>query len=375
MVMMLLASIVELASIGAVVPFLGAIAYPEKLLNIPGMQTLFNMLGLNADSELVIPLALCFGAVSIIAGLFRLFLAYFQTKLSHAIGADLSAEIYGRTLYQPYEVHLAQNSSEVIASVVTKSNTVVYNTLLPLLNIISSLVVLAVILGALLAIEPVLSFGAILFSTLFYTFLYIYIKSSLDRSGENINRLQGYLVKLLQEALGGIRDVILDKAHRIYISEYSRTDRSVRQSQARVAVLALAPQLALPLLGVLAMTAQRTLPLLQQSYMGLVSIRAGRASLEDALMFLERPRPITHELSKTPPLFWEQTLTFEDVGYRYGSNEPWVLRHLQLKLQKGEMLGIVGETGSGKSTVLDIMMGLLLPCEGQLVVDRARLDH
>ena len=132
----------------------------------------------------------------------RLVLLWVQTRLSHAIGADLSINIYRRTLYQPYAVHVARNSSEVIAGISGKANTVVYSTLLPLMHISSSTLMLVFILVTLLTIEPMIAITAITGFAAIYTGVILTTKKTLARDSK---RQEGNVDAAVRMASGSIR--------------------------------------------------------------------------------------------------------------------------------------------------------------------------
>ena len=159
-VLMLLASFAEILSIGAVLPFLGVLTAPERIFEMPVAQPIIQALKLTESEQLLLPLTIAFGAAALIAGTIRLLLLWASTRLSFATGADLSISIYRRTLYQPYEVHCARNSSEVINGISGKANGVIYSIIVPALTLISSSVMLIAILIALLAVEPVIALAA-----------------------------------------------------------------------------------------------------------------------------------------------------------------------------------------------------------------------
>ena len=110
---MLLASFAEILSIGAVLPFLAVLTAPERVFEHVGMQSIIQAFGIMTPEQLLLPLTVIFGAAAFIASGMRLLLLRIGTRLSFSTGADLSINIYRRTLYQPYEVHCARNSSEV----------------------------------------------------------------------------------------------------------------------------------------------------------------------------------------------------------------------------------------------------------------------
>lgn len=126
---------------------------------------------------------------------------------------------------------------------------------------------------------------------------------------------------------------------------------------------------ALPVLGTLALGAQRLLPALQQIFAAWASLRGDQSSAEDVLKLLDQPLPEALLQSAPPPLEWQSAIEFVEVGFRYGSSGPLVLQEISFIVPKGARVGFVGTTGSGKSTTVDILMGLLEPTVGQLLVD------
>jgi ATP-binding cassette subfamily B protein len=142
LILMLLASLAEVVSIGSILPFLAALTSPEQLYNHYLMQPLVKFLEINSPDQLILPLTIIFIAAALLAGLIRLMLLYATTRLSFAAGADLSINIYSRTLYQDYSVHIARNSSEVINGIITKTDAVIGSIINPVLVLISSIILL-----------------------------------------------------------------------------------------------------------------------------------------------------------------------------------------------------------------------------------------
>jgi ATP-binding cassette subfamily B protein len=125
----------------------------------------------------------------------------------------------------------------------------------------------------------------------------------------------------------------------------------------------------LPLLGALALGAQRLLPALQQAYGAWATIVGSQAAVAGTLELLEQPVDEAMLAMAPSPLSFKKTIRFDAVRFRYLANGPWVLDHFDLTIPKGSRVGFVGTTGSGKSTALDLLMGLLTPTEGTLLVD------
>ena len=152
LVLMVFASFSEVVTIGAILPFLGILTNPEQIYLHHLMQPAIHYLELTSPNQLVLPITIAFILAVLFAGAIRLILLYATTRLSFAAGADLSINIYRRTLYQEYSVHLERNSSEIINGIITKTNTVIGGVINPFLILISSLFFMIGVIAALLSL-------------------------------------------------------------------------------------------------------------------------------------------------------------------------------------------------------------------------------
>jgi ATP-binding cassette subfamily B protein len=324
-----------------------------------------------------------------------MFLLWINMRLSFAVGADLSLDIYRRTLFQPYAVHCSRSSSEVISGITTKASNLTHNILVPVLVLISSTVMLMVVLVTLLVLEPLIAlltfggFGGV------YLVVARLTRKRLRADSECVARESVQVIKSLQEGLGGIRDVLLDGSQASYCEVYAKSDRALRQAQGHSAFVAGSPRFAMealgmvliavlayfitqqdsgltkavPILGALALAAQRMLPNLQQVYGAWANIQAGLASLKDSLELLDQPLPEQPKPLEKEYLAFGSRISLKNVGFRYDGQSPFVLNQLDLVISKGSRTGFIGTSGSGKSTLIDIIMGLLQPTTGVLEVD------
>ena len=394
-VLMLLASLAEILSIGAVLPFLAVLTSPERVFQHSAAQSIIQEMGLTTPAQLVLPLTIAFAAAALIAGAMRLLLLWASTRISFAAGADLSINIYQRTLYQPYAVHCARNSSEVINGISEKVYGIIYSAIVPTLTLISSSVMLIVILLALLAVEPIIALSAFGGFGLIYATIIRLTRKQLLIDSQRIAGESSNVIKSLQEGLGGIRDVLIDGSQATYCQIYRNADLPLRRAQGSAAFIGASPRYAMealgmmliaglayslaqqddgltkaiPILSALALGAQRLLPVLQQAYGAWSSIQGGQASLQETLKLLDQPLPEYAGQPTALPLSFERFISLKNLGFRYNPQVPYVLKHLNYTIVKGSRVGFIGTTGSGKSTLLDIVMGLLQPTDGSLEID------
>ena len=382
----------ELLSLGAVLPFLAVLSDPERLWQQPLIQSIAVWVGFTEASQLLLPTTITFASAAVLAALIRLTNLWLNGRLAAAVGSDLSCEAYRRTLYQPYSVHVHRNSAAVITAVTSQIGQTVaaLNAILQL--VASSLVAAGLLLGLLLIDAPVAVAAAALFGGA-YGVLAIAARRELIGNSKQTAKASTQQVKALQDGLGAIRDVLLDNSQNLYIHTYRQADVSLRQLGAKNAFLAAFPRYALealgivaiallggllafqrgsgspvvPLLGALALGAQRLLPALQQIYNGWASLKAYNAAIQSVLAMLNQS--MTLVVNNVEPLALQKCICLDDVGFRYGSDQPEVLRGVNLQIRCGERVGLIGSTGSGKSTMVDVLMGLLPPTRGRLLVD------
>ena len=219
-------------------------------------------------------------------------------------------------------------------------------------------------------------------------------RRELQSNGKKIADATGYQLKALQEGLGAIREVLDSSNHLSQI--YQQADRVQRKLQAKNTFIGAFPRYALgfrpvgdcfalgllvfqrgsgaaviPLLGALALGAQRLLPALQQVYSSWAALKSFNPAIQDVLSMLAQPLP--PQVSAVKPLPLRQCISLHDVHFRYGTDKPEVLRGLNLEIHCGECVGLIGSTGSGKSTTVDLLMGLLAPTRGRVLIDGADL--
>jgi len=394
LVFMLASSVAEVVSLAAVLPFLAVLTNPSKLWSQPLVQQWAPLLGINTPQELLLPITFTFAAAAIGAGAIRLLTLWLNGRLAAAIGSDLSCEAYRRTLYQPYAVQVARNSSSLIASISTDVSRVISQVLNPLLLLFSSALIVVALVGTLVAINWPIAVGSGFAIALVYAAAMAGSKRPLQQLGQRQVSLNRQLIQALQEGLGAIRDVLLDSSQPFYANTYRQADQPLRQLQAQASFLSSYPRLvmepagmaliafagyllvkqggvakALPLLGALALGAQRLLPMAQKVYEGWASSRNAKNSLESVLTLLAQPLPTQALLPPPQPLALRECIRLQAVRFRYGPELPEVLQGLDFEIRRGERIGLIGSTGSGKSTLVDLVMGLLQPTSGRILVD------
>jgi ABC-type multidrug transport system fused ATPase/permease subunit len=390
----IISAIAEVVSLSAIFPFIEVLTQPEKVVALPALARVVQALGIESGVDLLLPLTIGFAVAALVAGVLRLLLLWASIRLGNAMGADLSIELYRRTLYQPYSVHVARSSSEIISGITQKVGATT-GVLISAVSLITSTALFVAIMITLLAIDPIVAITAALSFGFAYGTIAWLTRSRLVHNSQCIAKEHTRVVKALQEGLGAIRDVLLDGAQKVYCNIYRKAILELLRASGENTFINQAPRYAieafgmaliaafvlalsrrpggvaaaLPILGMLALGAQRLLPLMQQLYGNWSVVVGSKAALTDVLALLDQPLPAESNQSEPEPLGLKSAISFDKVRFRYETKGPWVLDRVNLVITRGARVGFVGSTGSGKSTTLDLLMGLLEPTQGRILVD------
>jgi ATP-binding cassette, subfamily B, bacterial PglK len=392
LVLMLASAIAELATIGALLPFLSLIADPARGMRIGWIASLFGMLGAHSPHDVIVVSVILFGFVTLAAAGVRLLFAWWSQAFVFRLGHEVGVELQWRILHQPYTYHVMTNSSEFV-SALEKVQNLVFNILAPLIQAIGAAVISLFIVGVLVAIDPAVALSSAAAFALLYIAVTRLFQRRIDYHSAIVNRAYTERVQAVQESTGSIRDILIDRAQREYTDYFADIDARLRSSQTITSFIGAAPRFiieafgmllivgmalllsmrsgglsaAIPTLGAMALGAQRLLPLLQQVYFGWVQVAGFRHVLADVTEMLALPLGDDDGPSEAVPL--KRQVTLNDVAYTYPGRDVPVLSDINLTITKGTRVALVGATGSGKSTLVDLIMGLLAPTSGAILVD------
>jgi ABC-type multidrug transport system fused ATPase/permease subunit len=396
--LMIVSSFVEAISIGSILPFLGALTSPDRVLQFAGRVPLLSSLSMGGVSELRLVFTLIFVGLIAISGLIRILYFWLQTRLSMAISIDFGVQVYERTLYQPYAEIVRRNSSEILAGA-HKARDLVGYLIQPALTFVSSMFMLSAVLITLFVVQPTVAISGVVGFGGLYLFATTVSKRLLQFNSRTYAAELGRVNKAIQEGIGGIRDVIIDGTQATFSGFYRNALSKMQHAAAGNVILAQMPRYivemlgmmllagiayllmsregnfvsTIPALGLVALGAQRLLPVLQQAYAAYVTIRGGFDSSADALDLLDQPFSSARISGPQRALTFRSTLTVENLRFGYAPESQIVLSDINLRIRQGERVGFIGATGSGKSTLVDLLMGLLMPTSGSIYVDGEKL--
>jgi ATP-binding cassette, subfamily B, bacterial PglK len=397
--LMVVAAMFEVFSIGAVIPFLALLADPDRIMDFPAARDFLSGIGLTEPGELLFAATLLFAGIALLTGAVRVLLNWHSNRFAYLAGKDLGVAFFDRIMRRPYAYHALHNSSETI-SAIKKVQAVAHQMLLPAMLSISSAIGALFIVGALLAVDAATTAGAFVGLAAIYLLVSLATQPRLRRNSRLLSDLYARRIQAIQEGLGGIRDLIIDRAQPEFVARFDRLDTSFQKAEADTSFISGAPRMVieavgmvliafiayfallrtgsiaevLPVLGVLALGAQRLLPLMQTLYKSWATIAGNYDLAEDILEVLEEPEPALPQASE-PIESFEREIRFRGVSFQYLATTGPAVRGLDFIIPKGSKVGLIGRSGSGKSTTLDLLMGLLEPTTGRIEIDGKLLDR
>lgn len=399
LLLMILSGFADAFSLASIMPFLGVIINPSKISSLPLIGKLPDSFNIHSSNNLIIIFTLIFTSATLIAAALRVLNIFISNRLSAVIGTDLSCEAYRRTLFQDYESYLKRSSNEIIAAATSITANVVIS-IYSALQIFTSGFIFIALLTTLLYINWAIAFITAMLICLVYLILAINLKTRLSSNSSFIVKYTNNQVKALQEGLGGFREVYLNNHQVWYLKIYELADKQLRLKISENAFLNLFPKYVLeafgmlilafitlfltknssendaiiPTIGAFALGAQRILPTTQLIYSSWTNIQSRNESMRKILQMIRQPIKGSKNNLRIKSLPFKNSINLENVSFKYKGSENIILDNVNLAINKGEKVGFYGKTGSGKSTLIDLIMGLLLPTKGEIKIDGIRVS-
>ena len=387
-------ALADVVTIGMVVPFLAVLAAGS---DGPGwVAPTLRGIGVESPARQLAAITILLCGAAVIAGILRIVINRKTRDFTAAFGHRLSVELQRRMMLQPYAWHVRHNSSEQLAAI-EKAEQVTMGVVLPLVQTAAASILGIFVLAVLLKLAPAPTILAILVLGGIYFVLGVAARKRLNLYGSRIDDAYGRRIRIVQEGLGGIRDVILDGAQGRVIDDFRTADWQLARAQAEFGYVATIPRFlieslgivviallalvlsqrsgglvaSLPVLGALALGAQRLLPVMQQIYDGWTKVVGNSAVVDDVVRRLSLP--VATSGPRVDPIPFASSVEFRGVSFTYADRAHRAVEELSFTIRHGSRVALVGPTGSGKTTTADLLMGLLQPSLGEIRVDGALL--
>lgn len=394
--MMFVSGIAEILTLSSVYPFLAAIINPNILFDDPIFGRFLEYFNLTSASNFMAIMSVIFCSAVVLSSSIRVTITWLNYKWSYELAADLVIENFKSSLYDDYSTHVARNSSEMISAISHKTSNLVGALILPSLTLIQLSILTTSILSGLIILLPTYYLLIIIILGVCYLSLALLVRRKLVKTSEVISLNQIKTIRVLQESLDGIKEIILGNYYEKFIAEFSAAERPYRKGYGTNAFLIIfprflieaigilvivslayisfssadAPASTLPTIGILVLAIQRLLPYLQQIYQAYGSIKGSAQLNTEAIDMLVKDHDDKKALKEeVPDIKFQKCIELNQVNFTHTSEDEMTLKNISLKIKKGESIGIIGSTGSGKSTLVDFIMGLLPFKEGEILID------
>lgn len=391
--------------VGSVMPFLAVMADPSRIETTPALAWAYEALGFTSVYGFLVGLGLASFGVIVVSSLIQIAKTWAVARFAMMRIHSISYRLLASYLAQPYAFFLNRHSGEMGPRVLTESEHVVTRFLRPAAEFVASSLTTLAIVGLLLWVEPIVAVVSFVVLGGSYMLIFRVKRRSLKGLGQMRVEANHQRFRLANESLTGIKDIKLLGREHAYLERYAVPSVRMAQAMVKITVLSQVPQFALqavalggvillclllidpagvasgsalggllPILGVFAFAGQRLMPELSKLYLSLAEMQAGSASVDVVHEDLVQRRNQGQLPRKAPVgLGLKMALDLEDISFSYPNAEQAGLRGVSLSIKAGEKIGIVGSTGAGKTTLADIILGLLEPSQGRLVVDQSEI--
>ncbi|WP_026437996.1 ABC transporter ATP-binding protein [Acinetobacter towneri] len=395
---------IESAGVISIMPFLAVLSNPNVVESNSYLKQLYDFTGSANKQNFVLYLGFLSLFIVICSTVFKIVTQYAVNRFASLQRHYFSTRLLKVYLQQNYEFFIQRNSATLVKNILSEVDQLIWTMILPALTLMSYGLVLLSMVGILLLYDPLMAIATALVLGLFYATIYMLVRKKLTQIGQEFTQANKERYQTCQEALAGIKDVMINNAEHGYIKQFEESSRVFARHIATREILGQVPlnvietvgygcliglamllvvsgkevSHILPVLGLYGFAAYRMLPAAQNIYRAISKIKFSQQVLAVLKPEFELEKKIESAQNgyKFDSLNFDYFIRLENIKYAYPSrlDEP-VLENFSLKIKKNSSLGIIGKSGSGKSTLMDIMLGLLFPQEGKIYIDDEELGE
>lgn len=393
---------IESAGVISIMPFLAVLSNPNVVESNSYLKQLYDFTGAANKQNFILYLGFLSLFIVVCSTVFKIVTQYAVNRFASLQRHYFSTRLLKTYLQQNYEFFIQRNSATLAKNILSEVDQLIWTMILPALTLMSYGVVLLFMVGILLLYDPLMAIATAFVLGLFYASIYMIVRKKLTQIGQEFTQANKERYQTCQEALAGIKDVMINNAEHGYIKQFEESSRvfarhiATRETLGQVplnvietvgygCLIGLAMLFVvsgkevshiLPVLGLYGFAAYRMLPAAQNMYRAISQIKFSEQVLSvlKPEFALEKDELKHIEKDSTQYLKFEHSIRLENISFAYPNRmESPILNNFSLEVKKNASLGIVGKSGSGKSTLMDIMLGLLFPQQGKVYIDDVEL--
>lgn len=399
----ILAAAIDVVGIVSIMPFIAVVATPEMIETNHWLNTAYKLFGFTTRNSFLFALGMGVLGCLIINNLFKAWFAWLQLRYANMRESSLSSRLLGHYLAQPYVFFLDRNTSEMSRNILSLVATVINGVVRQFLSLVEKIIGALFIIILLIMVDPWLALSTSVILGTLYGIVYIVVRARLLAWGGQIVDANLLRYKLSQEALNGIKDLKILGRERFFINGFLRHSMRNAALATKSNTTALIPMYSLeilafggilcivlyfitvkqnlaqvlPLVALYAFAAKRIMPALQGIFTAVSSMRFNSAALDVLyrdLANIKMREPQLDRGSDIQPLPLRRDLELKKICFTYPNRDEPAIKDINLAIQANTCIAFVGPTGSGKTTLVDIILGLLEPQAGEMLVDGIRID-
>lgn len=405
-VLIIIMSFTEIAGVLSIGSFMALVGDINKLQGDGRLATLYQISGLSSPTDFLFWTGLGVLLILVVAALFSMYTIWHLSMYGVRVSADLANRLFTHYMHQPWLFHVSSNSSQLTKQITQEASRVGNGIINPLMQMNAKLIMTLFMVLVILIYNPVVALSGIVIFTSAYFLLYKTVRQKLIANGKEMSKAQKLRFKLMAEGFGGIKDALLLGRQEVFIQQFEQTSERLTYSQGTTQVLSQAPRYAmevvafstviflvlyllalhhgklgniLPILSMYVLAGFKLLPAFQGIYSSISSIRASLAAFESirddlhASIEPSTPKGASHQAetfgNHSIRLVPRHTISLQNIVFTYPGKTEATLNELTLTIPVNKVIGLVGASGSGKSTVIDLLLRLLKPTQGQILID------
>ena len=397
LLMTLIMALIEMLGVASILPFIAVISNPQIIETNTILSTVYEIVtnfGINNEQEFLIAMGFFVFLLLIISISFKSLTIYIQIRYVKLCEYNIAVRLIKGYLHQPFSWFLMHNSSILGKKILQDVGNVVNIGILPMMNLITNSFITLSLFILLITVEPKLTSIAIITISSFYALIYLFNLNLLKKIGKEVFKANEERYKISSEAFGAFKEMKIGGLEETYINQFSKPSKSMAQNSALWGILNQIPRFALeavtfggmllivlffmtitgditkvlPIIALYAFAGYRLMPALQKIFISFTSLRFVGPALDSLYNDLKNLKPKTQKENKET-LKLNKNIFLKNIYYNYPNASKTALKNINLNIPVNKTIGLVGATGSGKTTTIDVILGLLEPEKGTLEVD------
>ncbi len=400
-----LMAIAELLTVFSIVPFMAIISDPSILETNQIFLSAINFFNIESlQSNIIFYLGIMVVVAILLSTLISIVTVWFINVQAQKIGYELASSLYLNYMHQTWTFHTLNHSSKLTNKIMNEASRLTSHIITPILQINARLVVVLFIVGGLIIANPAVAISSVIIFSGVYLIIFYLIRRKLEKNGITLTREQEKRVKLINEGFGGIKDTLILGRQHFFIRRFFDASNQVAKAGAINQVFSQIPRYALeflafsglvsivltfhiindgnitsilPIVSLFAIAAFKLLPAFQILFSSISMIQGNISAIHSIKDDLDsfKNLEVRTDLNIQDKLTFDHEITFHNISFSYPGKDLPALSNINMKFPKNHKIGMVGSSGAGKSTIIDILLGLILPSNGMIKIDDKELKQ